>query len=330
MISESAGFLAILRRIEQNNPSKPPIGRSHRLAEETVRLGQDPDLAFPVSEFSDTTQEKGGKPELRAQFMGFFGPNGALPLNTTEDVYRWTIEGEDAFVRFTDIFATRFYQLFFRAWSNNHAISQFDHPKGNYFSKYVAAVSGIGTPAYREHDRFPDIARLPLVSIFGGRVRSPVRLQQMVTHYFQLPAEVEEHVPSWMEFDTDDISRLGESGGDLGRNTYLGARVRSVGEKIRIHLRAPTLDIYRSFLPDAENYGQLANLVFWYLGKTYEVEIALKLPATEIPAARLGQSADLGWMAALPTKKRKTDKDGYVEAARFELSLDSGLKKKAA
>ncbi|AGT11485.1 type VI secretion system baseplate subunit TssG [Paracoccus aminophilus] len=334
MIASDAGFLALLRRFERTNPEQPPIGRSRRIAEEAVRLGQDPELAFPTAEFSETEKTRKGVPDLRVQFMGFFGQNGALPLNTTEEAYRWTLDGEEAFVRFTDIFATRFYQLFFRAWSDSHAITQFDHPEGDRFADYVAALSGIGTPAFLDHDRFPDLARLPLVSIFGGRVRSPVRLQQMLIRYFGLEVDVEEHVPSWMEFDPEDFSRLGENGA-LGRSTYLGAKVRSVGEKIRLHVRARTLAEYRAFLPGAESYGQMANLVFWYLGKGYDVEVALSLPESEIPPARLGQNADLGWMAALPrkpkAKKKKTaaKADEFVEASRFALALDSGLKRAA-
>lgn len=328
-ISSDAGFLAILRRIEQNNPDKPPIGRSRRLRDDVVRIGQDPGLAFPDTEFAATDRQAGSIPDLRAQFIGFFGPNGALPLNTTEEVMRWLDDGEGAFVKFTDIFASRFYQLFFRAWSDNHAITQFDHPQGDRFGDYVAALAGIGSPAYRDHDRFPDIARLPLVSIFGGRVRSPVRLQQMLGHYFGIPVEVEEHVPSWMEFDPEDVSSLGLNAGSLGRNAYLGARVRSVGEKVRLHLRTRTLDEYRAFLPGAESYGQLANLVYWYIGKTYEVELALALPLAEVPQAKLGESAELGWMAAMPGKSMKADKQGYVQAARFALELDSGVKSAA-
>ncbi|WP_312527252.1 type VI secretion system baseplate subunit TssG [Paracoccus sp. (in: a-proteobacteria)] len=337
MIGADAGFLAVLRRIERENPTRPPIGRSRRLAEEPVRLGQDPELAFPSNELSSTDQTRGGVPDLRAQFIGFFGANGALPLNTTEESHRWKETGENAFARFTDLFSTRFYQLFYRAWSDSHAITQFDHAQGDRFGSYVAALSGVGTPAYLDHDYFPDMARLPLVSIFGGRVRSPVRLQQMLGHYFGLGVVVEEHVPSWMEFDPEDHSLLGRSGAALGRSTYLGAKVRSIGEKIRLHVQARNLAEYRSFLPGAPNYGQIANLTFWYLGKSYDVELALSLPQSEVPPAQLGQSADLGWMAALPRKtdakpKRKSKKpraDEFVEAARFALVLDSGMKRAA-
>ena len=168
-----AGFLALLRRLEREQGHRPRIGRSIRRAQDIADIGQDPQLAFPAQELREV-DALGDRARIRAQFMGFFGPQGALPLNTTEEVLRWQNEGEDGFVRFTDILSARFYQLFFRAWSDAHAISQHDRPDEDRFGTYVAAVAGMGSPAFRDHDSFPDIARLPLVPIFGGRVRSAV------------------------------------------------------------------------------------------------------------------------------------------------------------
>lgn len=314
----SEGFLALLRRLEREAEDRPRIGRSIRLSEEIVDIGQDPHLAFPAEELAPTDQD-GPRRRIRAQFMGYFGPQGALPLNTTEEVLRWQQEGEDAFVRFADIFASRFYQLFFRAWSDSHAISQHDRPQDDRFGAYVASVAGIGTPAYQDHDTFPDIARLPLVSIFGGRVRSAVRLRQMLESYFEFAVDVEEHVPSWLEFEADEIRGLG-SGGSLGRDMYLGSRLRSVSDKICIHLHLPNSEAYNSFLPGQPKHRRLADLVFWYLGRTYEVDLALTLPKPEIPAAQLGQTVSLGWLAAVKPDALKGDKP-FVEVARFSLSF---------
>lgn len=322
MSVDQAGFLALLRRIEQANPGKPPIGRSERIGDEAVRLGQDAELGFPTSELAHPARRRSALPELRARFIGLFGPNGALPLNTTEEVARWQARGEDAFTRFADIFSERFYQLFFRAWSDNHAISQFDHPARDRFGRYVAALAGVGSDACRGRDDFPDIARLPLVALFGGRVRSPIRLQQMLAIYFGIPVEVEEHVPAWMEFESEDRTALGRNAAILGRSAYLGARVRSVGETLRLHLRLPDLAQYRSFLPGGANHVQLGNLVFWYLGRSYDVDLALLLPGDAIPPAQLGRSAELGWMAALPGAAGAADQDGYVAASCFALRLD--------
>lgn len=316
-----AGFLALLRRLEREAGMRPRIGRSVRRGQDIADIGQDPQLAFPAEELRDGGGD-GPRPRIRAQFMGFFGPQGALPLNTTEEVLRWQHEGEDGFVRFTDILSARFYQLFFRAWSDAHAISQHDRPDEDRFGTYVAAVAGIGSPAFQDHDSFPDIARRPLVPIFGGRVRSAVRLRQMLASYFGYRVDIQEHLPCWLEFEADDMRGLGQ-GGAVGLDVYLGARLQSVNEKICIRVDLPDTEAYRSFLPGQPRHLRLADLVFWYLGKCVEVDLALSLPPDAIPPARLGGDAAIGWLAAMRPEGIPRVSD-YIEVARFALSRDAG------
>lgn len=315
------GFLALLRRLERAHEGRPRIGRSTRRSQDIVDIGQDPQLAFPAEELKAVAAEA-GRTRIRAQFMGFFGPHGALPLNTTEEVLRWQEEGEDGFVRFADILAARFYELFFRAWSDAHAITQHDRPDEDRFGTYVAAVAGIGSPAFQNHDAFPDIARLPLVPVFGGRVRSAVRLRQMLSGYFGYPVDIQEHLPCWLEFESDDMRGLGQ-GGALGQDLYLGARLQSVNEKICIRVSLPDIGEYRSFLPGQPRYGRLADLVFWYLGKCTEVDLALSLPPDIIPPATLGGDAAIGWLAAMRPEGIEHVSD-YIEVARFALSRELG------
>lgn len=315
------GFLALLRRLERESGARPRIGRSTRRAQDIADIGQDPRLAFPAEDLAGVETD-GPRPRIRAQFMGFFGPQGALPLNTTEEVLRWQDAGEDAFVAFTDMLSARFYQLFFRAWSDAHAITQHDRPDQDRFQSYVGAVAGIGSPAFRQHDDFPDIARLPLVPVFGGRVRSGVRLRQLLAGHFGVPVMVQEHVTSWLEFEPGDMRGLGR-GGALGRDSYLGARLQSVNEKICIRLDLPDAETYRGFLPGQPRHGQLAALVYWYLGKCLDVDLALGLPRDRIPAATLGGDAAIGWLAAMRPEGLRPG-DTPIEVARFALGRDAG------
>ena len=320
----AGGFLAHLRELERAAPGNPPIGRNRRLKDETVRIGQDPSLAFPAGDFAPPRADA-----LRAQVMGLFGPQGPLPLNTTEEVARWLDGGDDSFVAFTDILSTRFLQLFFRAWSDSHAITQYDHPTEDRFTRYVAAVAGVGTPAFRDHDGLPDIARLPMVSLFGGRVRCPVRLRQMIETHLRIEVAVEEHVPLWMEFEPGDTSALGRQGCALGRDMYLGARVQSVNDKIALHLSARSLAEYDRYLPGQHGYRRLVDIVFWYLGRSMVVEVALSLPASEVGRTSLGQAGRLGWMAALSVAP-DTAPDVMVQAARFTLDPECPPTREAA
>lgn len=314
------GFLSLLRKLEREAGNKPRIGRNDRLEDEIATLGQDPSLSFPGSDFSGVCFRPNGKADLRSNVFGFFGPQGALPLNTTEEVGRWVDSGDDSFVKFTDLFATRFFQLYFRVWSDSRAISQFDVPEKDRFQFYIGALGGVGTSAYRKRDNIDDVTRMPLVSLVGAQVKSPVRLKQMIEQHLKADVDIEEHIPIWLEFEENDKCRLGQQGSLMGQNTYMGSRLQSVSEKIRLHINTPSIAEYRSYLPGGDAYLQLCDLVFWYLGKTIDVDVELSLPRNNVPPAKLGETAELGWMAALTPQTDDNDNE-MVSAAIFALDI---------
>ena len=322
---EGWGFLPYLRHLEQNARGAPPIGRNARLKDELALIGQDPFLSFPDANLSHLGRAKNGKPVVRCRFMGYFGPQGALPLNMTEEVMRWCIGGDTAFVDFADIFATRFIQLYYRTWSDGRAITQFDHPDQYRFEQYLHAQAGLGSPAMLGTGAVDDVHRLRLTPLTMGRVKSATKLRKMLEVHFKTDIEVEEMVPTWMNFEPDSLTRIGQQGSTLGRDIHLGSRVRSISEKIRLHLRLPTLDRYRAFLPGQKNHAQLRDLVFTYLGKTLEVDVILWLPAGQIMPAKIGESAELGYMAALPESRGPEDPDEYRQAALFRLDPDEEM-----
>lgn len=293
------GLLTTLRKLERHNQSRPRIGRSKRVREEVVDLGQDPFLAFPDQDLADW-EETGKRPKMRARFLGFFGPFGALPLNTTEEVLRWFQRGDRSFVAFTDVLVTRFLQLFFRSWSDARPITQFDHEKDDRFQTMLLSLVGLGTPGFRNRDSVSDTVKLRISALAIGRVRSPIRLQQMLSLHFQTRVEVEEMIPSWMEFEPDSLSRVGTANASLGRNVHLGSRVISVGEKLRINIHVKDLRSYRRLIPGGEGHAHMRDIVDWYLGQTLTVEVAVHLPASAMPAPMLGETMELGWISRLP------------------------------
>jgi len=313
------GFLAFLRKQERLAGDNPRIGENTTLKQEIVTIGQDPFMAFAVSDMSRITTGPRGRPEVRNQIIGYFGPHGALPLNVTEEALRWANEGDMVFVKFTDIFATRFQQLYYRAWANARAITSFDHPTGDRFGDYVGALVGIGTPANKGRDDLEDINKLALAALASGRVKSPVRLRQMLRQDLGAQVEVEEHIPTWIRFEPDARNALGMQGSTLGRDMFIGARVQSVDEKIRLHVRTGTLAEYRRFLPGGDSHGRMRNIVFWYLGNSVEVDVSLTLPADQMPPAQLGATAELGWMAALEPRDPPPPRQ-HVQGATYPLT----------
>ena len=95
-MSGQGSFLALLRRLERDNPHRPRIGRSVHLSEEIVDLGQDPRLEFPVAEFHSRpdqpveARDSLGRVALRPLFLGMLGAFVDLTLNKTE-VFMWWV-----------------------------------------------------------------------------------------------------------------------------------------------------------------------------------------------------------------------------------------------
>lgn len=311
------GFLALMREVERGQPERPRIGRNSNLREEIVRLGQEPFQAFPDRNVSQVTENAEGKLRVRSNFLGYFGPQGALPMNTTSEVQQWYMFKDEAFVRLADLFTNRFQQLFFRAWSDSRGITQYDHPGDDRFQGYVGASVGLASPSLQGRGTVPDMARLPLVGIAMARVKSPVRLRQILESLCGVSVEIEENVPVWLGFEPSDLTRLGAANSGLGRDCRLGSRVQSVNEKIRVAVKTESLPQYQSFLPGGSSFQRLTELLFSYLGHETEVEIAPSLPADQIKGVALGKAGALGWTGwiAPPTSEPGTYRSDAVFAS---------------
>ena len=78
-------MFATLRRLERENADKPRLGDAATLAEEYLVVSQNPYMEFPASNLEAAGVEPSGRMRLVARFLGMFGPQGALPLATTEE-----------------------------------------------------------------------------------------------------------------------------------------------------------------------------------------------------------------------------------------------------
>lgn len=289
------GFLSLMRDLERAHPTRPRIGRNLALADEVVRLGQEPFQAFPHSNVSQVQDASPEVLRVRSNFLGYFGPQGALPLNVTAEVQQWYLARDDAFVRFADIFTNRFQQLFFRAWSDARGITQYDHPDDDRFQRYVGMPLGLVQEALRDRGMVPDMVRLPYSGLVMSRIKSPVRLRQFLQGLCRVAITIEENVPIWLPLEPSDHSHLGQRGSTLGRDMRLGARVQSVNDKIRVGVRTETLAEYQSFLPGGANFARLTELIFGYVGHEVAVDISPSLPADQVKGMSLGKAGSLGW-----------------------------------
>ena len=77
-------FFQAVRLLERILPDRSPIGRFVHPSKEIVRINVNSITAFPASQIQELRWETGAAPVLVVNFMGLFGPLGALPLYYSE------------------------------------------------------------------------------------------------------------------------------------------------------------------------------------------------------------------------------------------------------
>jgi type VI secretion system protein ImpH len=312
-------FFAVMRRLERINVYRPRIGDSSTRREEFVELGQDPYVEFPASNLSRVAVSA-DEQRLRifVKFLGLLGPQGALPLTTTEESLFWFIMRDEAFSRFLDLFNHRFLQLFFRAWADSRPIAQHDRPKDDRFIAYIGSMIGVGTQLHRDRDSVPDPAKLAHAGLIASQAKSASRLKSFLSGLFNVKVEIDEFVGSWLTFEPSDRSRLGQSNAALGTNLSIGASIFSVQDKIRIRIFVRDIEQYQRFLPTGDLCEPLADAVFFYFGDQLEWETELAIPAGKVVPTRLGTFGRLGYTSWM--SPNWTSADPYRCDARFHPS----------
>lgn len=309
-------FYSLLREMERETPDKPRIGDSSTLSEEVVALSQDPYLAFPAANIAAVSRAAHGVPRLHTRFLGMFGPQGALPLHMTEEAHRWLFR-DPSFSRFVDIVSTRFLQLFYRAWADARPIGQMERPESDRFFAYLGSFEGIATPAMRQADSVDDFAKVPFAGLANIHVKSAATLEQFLHGVFGLDVEVRQWIGSWMTFEENDRMRLGGAQAAMGVNAFLGSRVHSICERIRVRIRCKDRAEYESLLPGGRQFRRLADALFFFLGYRHEIEVELGIPARQAMGVRLGGEGRLGWTSWLAPDKAPPEGAFYFEC-RFD------------
>jgi type VI secretion system protein ImpH len=308
-------YFTVLRHLERLHENQPRIGDSAALRDEFLRLGQDPFMEFPASNLARVEQRDDTPLRIFVKYMGLLGPQGALPLATTEEAYHYVLANDDAFPRFLDVFNHRFLQLFFRAWANSRPIVQHDRPNDDRFIAYIGSVIGIGSEPYRNLDSIPDAAKLGLAGLLGAQAKSPSRLVGALFGLFKVTAEVDEFVGTRLMLDAAEYTVLGRRNNVLGEDAMLGRGVYSVQDKIRIRIYTKSLAQYMRFLPSGDLCAPLADLMYLYNGAQLDWDAELAIPSGAAEPIRLGRFGQLGWTTWMSPDW--TTKEEYRRDARF-------------
>ena len=211
-----------------------------------------------------------------------FGPQGALPLTTTEEAYHWLRERDDAFARFVDIFKRRFLELFFRAWADARPIAQHDRPDDDRFRDLYRLDDRDRHARFRDADylRLREAAVCRVARCAGQERLAPARA---LVEPAEVPCRdrrvrrrlgsrsIRASAPVWASAN----SRLGD-------DCVSGASMFSVSDKFRVRIYVRNIEHFMRFLPARRSLREIADAVFLNVGEEFDWDMELAIPAGEI------------------------------------------------
>jgi type VI secretion system protein ImpH len=330
-------FFQAVRLLQGFAPRRPRVGTSGPAADEPLRFGSEPSLAFPASEILEVTEpEAGGPARMIVRFLGLTGPQGTLPRHYTALVIE-RLRGRDrTLADFLDLFNHRLVSLFYRAWEKYHPHLWVEPEGRDELSTMLYSLIGLGTRGLRGRLAVPDRALLFYAGLLAQHPRSAVGLEAIVGDYFgELPARVEQFVGQWLRLEPDSLTRLAPFDGNnrLGLDAVIGERVWHTQSKFRVVLGPMSYARFCDFLPTGAASHEALDLARFYAGLDLDVEFRLLIRADEVPTTRLGstgpQATRLGWSTWLVNRRRTTDADDVHFTAEALLAHWAAMKEAA-
>jgi type VI secretion system protein ImpH len=296
---QASSLFQVLRRIECEHRAWPRLGEAFDPAQEGVRLGQDPSLAFEGSAIVSDRAREGAASRLGVSFFGVFGPNGPMPLHLSEYAQQRLHSYRDpTLARFVDIFHHRLISLFYRAWANAQPVISHDRPEDDPILRYVGALAGQATRLGEL--TAPDNVLPYMARHFLGQTRHPEGLANILRERFCTNVTIEEFVGEWLQVPDEYCWRLSSGKpetsamGVLGTSTRVGTAVWERQFKFRVVLGPLTRTQYERFLPKGDLMAQLVTLVQRYVGHELSWDVRLLLQETEQRPTVLGRSGRIG------------------------------------
>jgi len=305
-------FYAALRRLECHFRDKPRFGEAAHPADDTVRLAQDPSLAFrpqAITALQDASAERPAR--VAVGFFGAFGPHGPLPTHLTEYAFeRKHHHGDGAFIGFFDIFHHRLLSVFFRAWAEAQPTVSHDRIEDDRFARRLGSLIGLTSALGDEPYSEIDYACLYSAGHFAGQTRHPEGLVKTLQASFGVPVRIEEFVGSWLPIPDATCWRIPDGDGQrpreaspplgvLGESTRVGTEVYDQQSAFVVVLGPLGRADYERFLPGGPHLPRLVELVERYAGVELRWTLRLILREPERRAAVLGVEGSIALTAHL-------------------------------
>jgi len=307
-------FFQAVRLLSRAFPDREPVGRLANPQQEVLRFHAHASMSFPASEIQALALESGAPHSMIVNFMGLTGPMGALPLYYTELVIQRIRVRDTAMRDFLDTFNHRIVSLFYQAWEKYRFTIAYERGEQDRFSHCLLDLIGLGTRGLQRRQAVLDDALIYYSGLLSLHTRSAQALQQILSDYFEVPAEVVQLTGGWYSLDQPSQCRFENANAyseQLGVGAVVGDEIWDPQSAAKVVLGPLRLRQYLDLLPNGTAYRPLQALLKFFSNAQVDFEIQLVLGRDEVPPCELGGEGEvapqLGWITWVKSVPMKRD-----------------------
>lgn len=312
-------FFQIMRWLQRLYPRRGLIGHFYPPHREITRFRAHAITSFPPSEIQAFLLKEDAPFELTVNFMGLFGPMGALPLYYTEYVRARLRAKDTSLSAFLDLFNHRMISLFYRAWEKYRFYVTYERGSKDRLSQYLMDFIGLGTAGLQRRLDVRDDSLIFYTGLLGLLPRSAMALEQILSDYFDVSITVDQFAGAWYPLERSSQCQFdrGDSYSEqLGVGAIVGDEVWDPQSGIRIRVGPLTLRQYIDFLPDGSAYKPLKAITKFFTNGELSFEVQLVLRREDVPSCELGATGEagprLGWITWAKLNEMTRDPDETI------------------
>ena len=282
---ELHSYIQVLRLLRRNNSDRNYLNSS-------VRTRAELSLGFPATEVRRITQEE-DKLYIDVTFLGLYGASSPLPTFYTEELLGEAREEGCAVRDFYDFISQPFFHQYFQAWSKYRLLPQVVEENNTALLERIFSLAGISTCFHKNGNKIkPEVFSLfPCIGLFTHGTRSAEGLSVLVSGLFpHCSVKIEENVISMEPIPEEQRCLLNLANNYVGDECYLGKKIRSCSNKVRIYIQVNSYEEFAGLLPGGELFNKLRYLLRHYLPDGIGVEVSLAITGSAIVQHKLYSS----------------------------------------
>lgn len=287
-------LFTLLRSLEVLCNLEHKIGDEKRFNASKLRFGQSAFLSFQEKQINALILNDN---YLKIDIKGFgmFGPNGALPLHISEQIYEKKLQQKDqTFNDFVDIFHNRLIALFYKSWRDAQDIISLEGKDTWHFSRFIGSIMGLADQQNIISD-VQNYAKFHYSNLLINVNLPKQNLETILSNYFNMPVRIIENIGQWIdarEFSTLLSNHKKET---LGMGILSGDKIFDATRKIRIEMGPMHPETYLSFLRGKSSALKLIAWVNQYLKYEYEWDAEFIVDKDYISQNTLAEGLALGF-----------------------------------